>query len=255
MTNHSTFTRRAFLLLACTAVAGLFFSCSMDFFATSWGMDAQRDTGAITVNADNVTKLLKNARGNPKMSMDILDQIAKDINNASESDKQKLREAALVAAAQATDVGGLVVSGIKDITDAMNSGSGDPVKLLDEIVSSVDMEQARHAGDDLVTILPDVGSDGRFKEDFEASDAELMQAAFVIILGEVGAHGGSVQSYLGQWGADGKRLGGNDEEVAVANDLPEAEKKLAGIMNKLIQQSPNNPLVQNLEGAMTTHSS
>ena len=241
MMNQTSFTKRAFLVLACAAAAGLF-SCNMDFFATSWGENAKRDPGAMTVNADNVTKLLKNARGNPEMSMTILDKIAKDINNASASDKQKLREAALVAAAQATDVAGLVVSSIDKISTAMN-GTGDvkPENLLNSIMSSVDMGKASHAGADLVTILPDVNDNGEFKEDFKATDAELMQAAFVIILGEVG-DSGTVENYFADWG--------NRKNLNSVNNLDDNEKALIGIMNKLSQQSPDNSLVAGLKDSM-----
>ena len=241
MSNHSTFAKRAFLVLACAAVAGLF-SCSMDFFATSWGENSKRDPGAITVSADNVNKLLKNARGDPEMSMTILDKIAAEIDNASKEDQKKLREAALVAAAQATDVAGLVVSSIADITDAMNGDSDvNPENLLNSIKGSFDMGKASHASEDLVKILPDVNDDGEFEDDFEASDAELMQAAFVIILGEVGPDG-TVDDYFKDWG-NGKSLN------SVAN-LDPNEQALIGIMNKLGHQSPNNPLVSGLTGKM-----
>jgi hypothetical protein len=242
MTNHISFKKRAFLPLVCAVAAGLVFSGCMDFFATSWGEDAQRDPSAMTIDASNVFKVLKNARGNPAMSLTILDKIAEEIGSASPGDKQKLREAALVAAAQATDVAGHVVSNIDTITDAMNSGNGDPAALLNSIIGGVDKNATAKASADLVKILPPVDAYGKFTEDFHATDAELTQTAFILIMGE---SGGNVDEYLQHWGTD-KNL--NSEANLSGNELA-----LAGIMNKLIGQS-SSPLATGLKGVMTPSS-
>jgi hypothetical protein len=242
MTNQLSFKKRVFLLLVCVAAAGLFFSCSMDFFASSWGKDAQRDPVAMTVDAGNVFKVLKNARGDPKASMGVLDKIAEGIHGASPEDQKTLREAALVAAAQATDVAGLVVSSIDTITEALNGGGDvNPETLLESILNNIDLDKAAHAGDSLTSIM--LNANGEFVDDFEATDSELLQAAFVIILGEAGS-AGSVENYLADWGST------KDFEHPEALLSPN-EKVLAGIVNKLVNQS-DSPLVDGLKGVMSS---
>jgi hypothetical protein len=244
MTNRFSI-KRHFLPLACIAIAGLVSSCSMDFFATSWGLDAQRDPANIVVDAGNVFKLLKNARGDPGMSMAILDKIAEEIDGASASDKKTLREAALVAATQATDVASLVVSSIDTITEAMNSPNADVATLLDSITNSVDMQKTAHASADLVKILPDVDpSTGKFVDDFSASDSELMQATFVVILGQANKAGQDVGAYLEEWG---KEQGG--KYIDDPSTLNAEEKVIGGLMNKLIGQS-SSPLATSLKEMM-----
>jgi hypothetical protein len=201
--------------LVCLTVS-IFVSCT-NFFTNSWATGAKRDPSNMKLDASNVDDLLKAARGDTDMSMTILDKIAGQIDGASEEDKAKLREAALQAASQATNVAGLVVSNV----DKLTQDTTDVQSLLDQIVGSADMDKMNRASEDLTKILPDVRPDGTFTEDFEATDAELTQAALIIILGK---SGGDVEGYLNGWGGV-KTLNspGNDRE----------EQVLAAIVNKL----------------------
>jgi hypothetical protein len=196
-------------------------SCT-DFFSTSWAEDGKRDISKINVDASNVDGLLKAARGYPDMSLTILDKIAERIDGASQNDKSKLREAALKAAAQGTDIASMLISNVNKFT----SQNGLDV-LLDAIAGSADAGRIRRATGDLLEILPPIDdSTLEFTEDFAATEAELVQTALLVILGEVGKTGGTVQDYLDGW-TTGKKLDGTGSVT-----LSPEEKLLAALVNR-----------------------
>ncbi|GMO51677.1 MAG: hypothetical protein Pg6C_16550 [Treponemataceae bacterium] len=215
-------------LFACLSAA-VFVSCT-DFFTNSWAENAKRDYSQIKVDASNVDSLLKAARGDPEMALVILDKIKGAMNGASAADKAKLREAALKAAAQGTNVSGLIVENISELTKTLSGGTDeDKVKELLEKISDSASGMARASGD-LAAILPAVGGDGKFTEGFTASEDELMQTAVIIILGKAGS---APDEYLNSF------LGRNFDTTA---GLDNEEKALMAIINKMQDDFPNGTL-------------
>jgi hypothetical protein len=225
----NTFKRTMIIALCACLSAVVFVSCT-DFFTNSWAVNAKRDFSLMKIDASNVFDVLKAARGDSEMSLEILGKIAGQIDGASASDKDKLREAALTAAAQGTDLTGLFISSIDKLTAALNNG--DRIEdMVDAVFGSADLASMKKASADLVKILPAVGADGIFTEDFHATDEELIQAAFVIILAETNA---DPIGYLSTWNnSGGKQL------TTIANLTP-GEQALAGIVNKLGTSSDLN---------------
>jgi hypothetical protein len=102
-------------------------SCA-EFFSTSWGEAFKRDPKNVKVNASNVNALLDAAKGDPKLSRAILDQI-----NAGSGDK--LKHAAIKAANQASGVATLALENVKTLIDAVDKGNDQ--KALETVAKKI----------------------------------------------------------------------------------------------------------------------
>jgi hypothetical protein len=234
-------------LLACLS-AVVFVSCT-DFFTNSWAETAKRDYSKIKVDASNVDDLLKAARGDPEMALEILGKIKGAMDGASAADRAKLREAALRAAAQGTNVAGLIVENIGELTKNLESEKltdTEAQKLLNTMLGSIP-GSAGHASSDLAAILPGVKNDGTFEEDFPATEDELMQAAVILILGEVKDGEQKPGEYLN----DFLQKDLNDSTV-IQGFTPE-QKALAGIVNKMQEDKYKDGVLAGMLKPKNTH--
>jgi hypothetical protein len=118
----------------------LFAAGCSDVFSTSLAPWAARDPADLIphVNAGNVRELVELTEDDPGLSLELLKGIRSAAAGASASDKAKLQAAGLVAAANASELGGAILQnlhGVSDldadgIQDLINSALSDAGNLL-----------------------------------------------------------------------------------------------------------------------------
>jgi hypothetical protein len=225
-----------------------FFLSSCDFFTTSWGSGAKRDPSKVQVNAGNVDDLIAAAKGDEKLSKELLSKIKDKINdpNISASEKVKLQKAAVTAATQASGVSTLVVSNVGKIIDGANDT--DSLKnLLSDIQDQAKKNDIKSISGDLTTVLSQsvtTGSKGEpvFSNSLgkDMSENDLTMLVVIVALGQEK----SVENYLDEWGSGGKDI--ND-----ANSLSTDNEKVAvAAINAMIQYHSESDLTKMLKDAL-----
>jgi hypothetical protein len=113
-------------LAAAFTVLFLMNSCT-DFFSTSWGDIFKRDPNKVKVTESNVDALLDVAKGDPELALAILNQI-----NARSSDK--LKQAAIKAANQASGIPTLALENVKALIEAADKQDE---KALEDLAKTI----------------------------------------------------------------------------------------------------------------------
>ncbi|MDR3248428.1 MAG: hypothetical protein LBT39_06545 [Treponema sp.] len=218
-------------------------SCA-DFFTTSWGLAAARDTSKIEVNADNIKQLLRDANGDKKTSKVILGKIADKLeSNTNPNSEPELRVATVKAANQASGLGQLVLGEIDKVLadgadeDALNA-------LVDAIQDGAKENKLGEIAEDVGrSLLPvTTGTKPVFAGDFidDVSTSDLTLLAVTLILAE---SGGDFEAYIESWSDGTKKLDGtgavlNSNErliAAIANELAGRDGELSKMLSDLLE--------------------
>jgi len=173
--------RYFFLVSLILAIGAVFISCT-DFFSNSWAPWAARDPDKLvpTVTAGNVKELVEMAENNPDLSLAVLKKIRDAAKKARGVDKQKLRESAMEAAANAAGLGPAIL-GAADKLISIDSDEEARDLILDALDS---MKNLTAATDLLESTLPKPG-DPDFDDFVNAADPnDLAMAAALLIAGE-----------------------------------------------------------------------
>jgi hypothetical protein len=230
------------LLFGLTAVVILSFA-SCDLFSNSWGENLARDPGTLTVTAGNVKELLREAKGDTKTSRGILDKIAGQLDSGNPN--PTLQAAAVTAANQASGLGMVVL----DNADILLSDDIPDEETFNELLKSV---QDSTKGSDLKGISDDIakalpvdaggGAGPQFKDDFNASNADLTLLALTLVMAEVEKNEDrqiDFDDYIKTWTS-------GEKNINTAAGLTDGEKVIAAITHK-VASDPDSTLGAMLE--------
>ena len=107
-------------LLLCGAL--IFTSCD-NFFSTSWGTQREYDSSRIVINAGNIDEWIDAADGNPALAAAITDKIKGELSGVSGGnltpDQQKLQQAGIELAIEASGIGTAIVSSAADVVSKL----------------------------------------------------------------------------------------------------------------------------------------
>jgi hypothetical protein len=216
------------------ALAVLLSSCA-DFFTNSWGKNAARDPGTITVTSANVGELLRAAKGDTKTSRGILGKIAGQLKNNPDPNPA-LQAAAVTAANQAAGLGTAALDKLGKVeTDDPNAFSA----VLKEIQGGAKGNDLPGISNDITASLPTTvsGSEIVFAGDFakDVSDSELTMLTLTLVLAE-SEKAGDFDTYIETWTeGDQKKIDGTGTVA-----LSPSEKVIAAAVNELAARPGND---------------
>lgn len=180
------------------------FSCT-NFFSTSWGAWATRDSASLIpkVTVDNVSELTQAFEDDPDASLELLRKIKDEAANLTGDELSQMQSAALEVAVNSAGLGQAIINAAGNLDTFDDPGSARDI-LLNAINGMSNLEET---GDLLSTLLPSPPSDPRSPD--PAADAEwiaftesatandLAMAAVVLLLGEASKNsGGNFDDYL-----------------------------------------------------------
>jgi hypothetical protein len=202
-------------------------SCN-GFFTTSWAKDNARDPSKIKVTADNVDKLLKNAKGDTATSKGILDKIA-EIPNPDDH----LKAAAVTAAKQASGLSEALMGSIGDL-DIDDLADAALTDIVDSLQAATADKNLPGIADDIGKILGPVSTsstpeftDPAFLENISEGDLTVLVVA--LILAKVEAEGVTFDYYINT------TLAGKDLDDASTLDTDEVV--IIALVNALADKS------------------
>jgi hypothetical protein len=207
------------------ALAVLLSSCA-DFFTNSWGKNAARDPGTITVTSANVKELLRAAKGDTKTSRGILDKIAGQLKN---NPNPALQAAAVTAANQAAGLGTAALDKLGKVkTDDVDAFS----TVLKEIQGGAEGSDLPGISNAITASLPTTvsGPDIVFAGDFvkNVSDSDLTMLTLTLVLAE-SEKAGDFDTYINGWTTPGGKTIDTNSTTA----LSPSEKVIAAAVNEL----------------------
>lgn len=209
-------------------------SCT-EFFTNSWASWAARDPDKLipTVSAGNVDELLEMAEGDPDLSLAVLKKIRSASAKASGSDRQKLREAAIEASANAAGLGQAVLGAAEKL-----SGIDSAEDALDLVLAALnDMKNLEDASAELFSTLPK-GDDADFDDFAAAASADdLALAAIILLAGEVKKNSdGNMADYIEEYITPMHELTEEEElALALADALTGRLDELSGPMKSVLE--------------------
>ena len=219
MIYNNTMIKRYFVLFAAIPVILVLFGSCTDFFSTSLASWASRDPDKLVpaVTTDNVDELVASAENNPDLSLAVLKKIRSAAKGATGDNKQKLQDAALEAAVNASGLGQAVLGVATDLA----SLEDDPRAVVTDAIKGMNNL------DDAALILSEIIDD-----DFDMDKADpndLALAAVVLLAGEAKKaeqEPGGIDAYIDNFNPNDPTLS-PEEKLAVDMALA-AKDKISG---------------------------
>jgi hypothetical protein len=182
-------------VLLCLMALSSITSCK-GFFSRSLFPGAARNPGDLVppVTVKNVDELLRQGENNPDLALAVLRGIRDALGNASEDEANRLRAAAIKAAADAAALGSSILNSVGNISESMDQDKA--IELLEKSLES--MSNLSAAGDILAVVIPDPQTDKGAFDSFvgTAKADDLAMTSVILIAAEAKKQGGSVKDYI-----------------------------------------------------------
>ncbi|GAB1481569.1 hypothetical protein MASR2M78_03840 [Treponema sp.] len=217
-------TIRGLLKLLSTLVLALFIGSCSNFFTNSLATPFARDKSKLvpSVNAGNVSELIKLSAQDPDLALVVLKKIETAIANASDADKLTLQAASIDAAANASGLGSAIFNSAGPIIDILSNGDleteTDKNELIGVVASSIGgLGNLKESADSLASIIPSPSDTVAFNAFVAKADPDqLAMAAIILLSSQANSSPGGTATYMESFDSESPSL--NPQE-SLASEL------------------------------------